>query len=160
MKLLQWIDPTIVLTVAGGMSGRAPRDLDSDQASWVPQWHLGLQTATLGRPEHWFTTGGPGPPDIRVDLPTKSLQTKGIRFDTITWASRLIPAKDVGINDLVSDVDRVPAVDWIYKELQPRDCRYTSAEKRDIMTLCLVAGRYKARKKAEDDMDHHEFSKL
>ena len=46
-KLLQHVDPALPLAVAANMGRRRPRDLDSDQPSWMPQWELGLETASL-----------------------------------------------------------------------------------------------------------------
>lgn len=49
-KLLQNVEPSLSLAVAGCMGKRKARDLDSAQPSWVVHWELGSETANLGRP--------------------------------------------------------------------------------------------------------------
>jgi hypothetical protein len=49
-KLLQNVEPSLSLAVAGAMGKRKARDLDSTQPSWVVYWNLGIETANLGRP--------------------------------------------------------------------------------------------------------------
>jgi hypothetical protein len=79
----------------------------------------------------------------------------GVIFDRVTWASELMVAEDVGIDSLIANQTRTPAIDWVWNDLKDRPCRYPEDARRDAMTLTLVAGRYQAEDKAEDDMPHH-----
>ena len=71
------------------------------------------------------------------------------------WASKLILAEDVEIDSLIANPTHTPAVDWIWNDLKDRACRYPENDRRDAMTLTLVAGRHESEQKAEDDMALH-----
>lgn len=155
-KLLKWLGPALPLAVAGSMGRRGPRDLESSAPSWVIRWESGHQVSNLGRPGHWFTAGGTGKnTKVDIDQTSKTLTMTGIIFDRVSWVSNLMPADDIGIDSLVANPTRTPAVDWIWNDLKDRSCRYPEDARHDAMTLTLVAGRFLAEQKSEDDMPHH-----
>jgi hypothetical protein len=49
-KLVEFVDPTLALGVAGDMGKRRPRNLDDGTPTWVARWNLCLQTNNIGRP--------------------------------------------------------------------------------------------------------------
>ncbi|TLD15086.1 HET-domain-containing protein [Venturia nashicola] len=85
-KLIQHVDPALALSVAGDMGKRRPRNLQCDHPSWVVRWELSLETSSLGRPGHWYTTGGSSTnPDIRIDVSNRALTIPAILLDEVTW---------------------------------------------------------------------------
>ncbi|OCK75311.1 hypothetical protein K432DRAFT_386288 [Lepidopterella palustris CBS 459.81] len=155
-KLVKWLGPALPLAVAGGMGRRSPRDLESNQPSWVIRWDLGQQVSTLGRPGHWFTAGGTGMrTKVDIDPTSKTLTMTGVISDCVTWVSELILTEDIVFDSLIPSQTRTPALDWIWNDLKDRPCRYSGDARRDAMTLTLVAGRYQAEEKAEDYIPHH-----
>jgi hypothetical protein len=156
VRLFELLGPALPLAVVGGMGCRGPRDLDSNQASWVIRWDLGQKVSTLGRPGHWFVAGGTGTKTkLDIDMASKTLTMNGIIFDRVTWASELMVAEDIGIDSLITNKTRTLAIDWIWNAIKDRHCRYPEDERHDAMTLTLIAGRYQAELKAEDHMPHH-----
>jgi len=49
-KLVNYVDPTLALGVAGDMGQRKPRNLENGLPTWVARWDLCLQTNNIGRP--------------------------------------------------------------------------------------------------------------
>jgi hypothetical protein len=49
-KLVNHVDPTLALGVAGDMGQRKLRNLDDGSPTWVARWDLCLQTNNIGRP--------------------------------------------------------------------------------------------------------------
>ncbi|QDS76165.1 hypothetical protein FKW77_007576 [Venturia effusa] len=156
-KLIQHVDPALPLSVAGDMGKRRPRDLDSDDPSWVARWELCLETASLGRPGHWYTTGGASTkPNIKIDISAKTLTLSALIFDEVTWLSDAILKPDIDIDTLLADPSRVPAIDAVWDGLPEKPCAYADAQaRRDAFTLTLVSARYKGVLQAEDDMTLH-----
>lgn len=156
-KLIQHVDPALALSVAGDMGTRKPRDLDSDQPSWVIRWELSLETSSLGRPGHWYTAGGSSTsPDIKIDRTERALTLLAILYDEVTWLSDAILRTDIEIDKLLADSSRAPAIDSVWDSLPDKPCAYLNGQaRRDAFTLSLVSGRYKGVLQAEGDIDLH-----
>jgi hypothetical protein len=155
-KLLQYLEPSLPLSVAGGMGKKRPRNLDDDQPSWVVRWDLGMETHNLGRPGQWFYAGGKDvKPSVAIDTEAKTLTVPAVVFDKVKWFSDKIPAPEVEINSIIKNPEHRAAMQWLWDTL-PSDSRYPDEEaRRDAFTLCLVSGRYKHTTVAEDDMVFH-----
>jgi hypothetical protein len=156
-KLFNNLEPSLPLSMAGGMGKRRPRNLDGDQPSWVIRWELGHETNDLGRPGQWFYAGGK---DVKstfsIDTAAKTLTVPGVVFDKVKWFSNPIPASEVEINSIIANPDHRAAIQWLWDALPPNSSRYGDEQaRRDAFTLCLVSARYKHTTVAEDDMEFH-----
>ncbi|OCK73684.1 HET-domain-containing protein [Lepidopterella palustris CBS 459.81] len=166
VRLLEWEpNPALPLAVAAGMGMRQSRDLDSEEIpTWVIRWELGLLVNWMGAPGHWHYAGGieENVPKIDVDRKKKTLTMSGVIFDKVTWVSKLILSKDIALNELVANRDRVPALEWLWEDLKEKPCRYPEGVlRRDAMTVTLVAGRWPNKSEEQADaaknMDKHRI---
>jgi hypothetical protein len=156
-KLFQYLEPSLPLSVAGGMGKRRPRNLEGNQPSWVIRWELGLETHNLGRPGQWFYAGRKDVhPSVTIDTKAKTLTVPAVVFDNVKWFSNQIPASEVEINSIIADPSHRAAIQWLWEALPSDSSRYGDEQaRRDAFTLCLVSGRYKHTTIAEDDMEFH-----
>ncbi|KIV99177.1 hypothetical protein, variant [Verruconis gallopava] len=156
-KLLTILEPTLPLSVAGSMGKRRPRNLgEASSASWVIRWDLGAETHNLGRPGQWFYAGGKdAKPSLSIDTETRALRLSGVIFDRVKWVSAQILPAEVEINSIIASPSHRAAIQWLWAAL-PTESRYPDEQaRRDAFTLCLVSGRYKHTKVAEDDIQLH-----
>ncbi|RDI76617.1 hypothetical protein Vi05172_g13390 [Venturia inaequalis] len=156
-KLIQYVDPALALSVAGGMGKRKTRNLDSNHPSWVVRWELSPETSSLGRPGHWYTAGGSlTTPNIKIDMYKRTLTTSAVLFDEVFWLSDVMLRTDIEIDKLLADSSRVSAIDSVWDCLPEKPCVYLNDQaRRDAFTLTLVSDRYKGVLRASDDIDLH-----
>ncbi|KIW00293.1 uncharacterized protein PV09_08183 [Verruconis gallopava] len=138
-------NPGLPLAVAAGMGKKKPRDLNENLPTWVIRWELGLQVNWMCAPGHWHYAGGieERVPKVDVDMEKKTLTLVGAVFDKVTWVSEMILPKDVAIDMLVENHDRIPALEWLWKDFEKIQSRYPEGlHRRDVMTVTLIAGRW------------------
>lgn len=71
--------------------------------SWVIRWELGKYVSTLGRSDHWYTTGGSRPvPELVIDRVAKSLVAPGVLYDTVRWISERYTPETVSLDNLMA----------------------------------------------------------